>query len=114
MRFVINGKRSIIRSNGFLVRDYIYVKDVVTAYLLLAEKMDDPGIVGQAFNFSTDMPFTVVDLIDEMLKIAGRTDLKPIIENRATNEIESQHLSSQKARSLLGWQPQYGVVKGLE
>jgi CDP-glucose 4,6-dehydratase len=114
MRSIINGERPIIRSNGLLVRDYIYVEDVVAAYLLLAEKMDDPRIVGQAFNFSTDAPFTVIDLIDEMLNIAGRTDLKPIIENRATNEIENQHLCSEKARSLLGWQPRYGVVKGLE
>ena len=110
---VLEGKQPVIRSNGLFVRDYIYVKDVVDAYLTLAEKMEAPEIMGQTFNFSTDEPFTVLEIVAKMLEVMG-SDLEPIIENRATNEIPAQHLLSTKAQALLGWKAQYGVKKGLE
>ena len=41
IRSVLNGTSPILRSDGTMIRDYIYVRDVVAAYLLLAEAMDD-------------------------------------------------------------------------
>ena len=45
-----------LRSNGKYVRDYIYVKDVANAYLILAEKLKNQKIRGHAFNFSNETP----------------------------------------------------------
>ena len=42
------------------------------------------------------------------------TSLKPIIKNQACNEIPNQHLSSAKARRMLGWTAAYGVEEGLK
>ena len=111
---VLKNERPIIRSNGLFIRDYIYVKDVVHAYLTLAEKMDDQQIIGQCFNFSTDQPFNVIDIVDLILEVMDRKDLKPIIQNQACNEIPEQHLSSVKARNVLGWCAKYGVKSGLQ
>ncbi len=108
------GQRPIIRSNGLFVRDYIYVKDVVCAYMTLAQEMLDKHLVGQCFNFSTDQPFTVIEMVDAIIELMQAQHLKPIIQNMASNEIPAQHLSSEKARMLLSWQPAYGVRKGLE
>ncbi len=113
IKLVLNNQRPIIRSNGLFIRDYIYVRDVVDAYLTLAEKMEDEKIVGQCFNFSTDQPFNVIEIVDEILDVMNVKHLKPIIQNRASNEIPEQHLCSQKARDLLGWKPKYGVKTGL-
>ena len=45
-------ERPIIRSDGNLIRDYIYVEDAVKAYLILSEKVEnDKDIRGDAFNF---------------------------------------------------------------
>ncbi|MFH1644779.1 MAG: GDP-mannose 4,6-dehydratase [bacterium] len=114
IKSVLNNQRPIIRSNGLFVRDYIYVRDVVDAYLTLAEKMENENIVGQCFNFSTDQPFNVIEIVEEVLMVMNAKHLKPIIQNQASNEIPEQHLCSQKARDLLNWKPKYGVTKGLQ
>lgn len=106
-------QQPIIRSNGLFVRDYIYVKDVSDAYITLAEQMHNPAVVGQAFNFSTDLPFTTIELVTKIRSLMNKTHLEPIILNQATNEIHAQHLCSAKAKRLLGWQAQYGVDAGL-
>ncbi|KKQ50017.1 MAG: hypothetical protein US69_C0001G0045 [candidate division TM6 bacterium GW2011_GWF2_38_10] len=111
---IMQGKQPVIRSNGFFVRDYIYVKDVVDAYLTLAQAMERSEIIGQSFNFSTDHPFTVIELVHEIRALMQAVHLEPIIQNNATNEIPAQHLCSEKARELLGWKAVYGVRKGLE
>jgi CDP-glucose 4,6-dehydratase len=111
---IINKQQPIIRSNGLFVRDYIYVKDVVDAYLTLAQHMERTEIIGECFNFSTDHPFTVIQIVDLILDIMNAKNLQPIIQNKATNEIPAQHLSSHKATTLLGWHTRYGIHKGLE
>lgn len=110
---VLRGARPIIRSNGLLIRDYIYVRDVVDAYLTLAEQMEDPRLHGQAFNFSTDKPLNVIELVETILQLMKRSDLTPIIQNNATHEIPAQHLSSAKAAQVLGWKARWGVERGL-
>lgn len=103
----------IIRSNGLFVRDYIYVEDIVSAYLFLAEKMDSSDFHGEAFNFSNEQPINVKDLVTLILKLMDRQALQPTVLNEASNEIVNQYLSSQKARSLLGWTPRFTMDQGL-
>lgn len=114
IKSIISNQPPIIRSNGLFIRDYIYVKDVVHAYLTLAEQMEEKNLMGQCFNFSTDQPFTVIEIVDQIMNLMNTGNLKPIIQNMASNEIPAQHLCSKKAKTLLGWSPKYGVAKGLE
>jgi CDP-glucose 4,6-dehydratase len=113
IRSVLNNERPIIRSDGTFLRDYFYIKDGAEAYLLLAKSMEDRSIHGEAFNFSTEQPLTVVDIVKKVLK-AMESDLEPTILNGATNEIKDQYLSAQKARDLLNWRPLYTLEEGLK
>jgi len=113
IRSVLYNERPVIRSDGSYIRDYIYVKDAVSAYLLLAEKMGDKSIPGEAFNFSNEIQITVLELTQKILSLTGREDLKPVIENRAEKEIKHQYLSAEKARKKLSWQPLYTLDQGL-
>ena len=113
IRWAINGERPVLRSDGTMIRDYIYVRDVVRAYLQLAECMEDPELHGHAFNFSTEQPMSVVELVRRILAAAGRTELEPIILGEATNEIPEQHLAAGKARRMLGWQPGWSLDAAL-
>lgn len=113
IKALIHENHPVIRSNGLFVRDYIYVKDVADAYLALAKNMDRSDVVGQAFNFSTDEPYTVLSIVDLIQGLMGKEHMQPIIRNEATNEIQAQHLDSKKARTMLNWKPSYGVKKGL-
>lgn len=113
VRWAINGERPILRSDGSMIRDYIYVRDVVFAYLALAESMEDKALHGHAFNFSTEQPMSVIALVKHILAAAGRPDLEPIILAEATNEIPEQHLSATKARTMLGWKPAFTLDAAL-
>lgn len=113
IRSVLNNQRPIIRSDGTFLRDYFYIKDGAEAYLHLAKNMEDKNIHGDAFNFSTEKPLTVVDIVEKVLETM-KSDLEPTILNKATNEIKDQYLSPQKARNLLNWKPLYTLEEGLK
>jgi CDP-glucose 4,6-dehydratase len=114
IRSVLKGEAPTIRSDGTYIRDYFYVKDGALAYMHLAEKMEDPKIQGEAFNFSNELQIPVLELTEKILKLMGRTDLKPVILNQTVNEIKHQYLSAKKARELLGWRPQYDIDDALK
>lgn len=113
IRSVLNNDPPIIRSDGSYIRDYFYIEDAVLAYLLLAEKMDDKSLHGEAFNFSNEIQITVLDLVNKIIELMG-SNLKPVILNEATNEIKHQYLSAKKAKDLLGWKSEYDLNVGLQ
>lgn len=112
IRSVYNGQRPVIRSDGGMVRDYFYIEDGVEAYMLLAAKMSDERICGEAFNFSNELQVSVRDIVLNVLETMG-SSLEPVILNEASNEIKHQYLSAKKAREMLGWGPHYTLEKGL-
>jgi CDP-glucose 4,6-dehydratase len=105
IRLLLQGQRPVIRSDGTLTRDYLFVADGVLAYLQLAEAIfADPTLGGEAFNFSTESPLSVLQVV-EMLQAAVGTDLEPDIRANAHHEISHQYLSAAKARRMLCWEP---------
>lgn len=109
---IINNEAPIIRSDGTFIRDYIYVEDAALAYILLAEKMEELNIYGEAFNFSNEVRLTVLDLVNMILRQMN-SDLKPVILSQASHEIKNQYLSAEKAKDILNWEPQYKIEEGL-
>jgi CDP-glucose 4,6-dehydratase len=115
IRSVLQGEPPIVRSDGRLTRDYIYVEDAVDAYLRVAEALaDDEGVGGQGINVSYEQPQSVLELVERLLRLMGRTDLRPRILNEAHNEIRDQYLDASRARKLLGWSPRVALDRGLE
>lgn len=114
IRSVIRGESPVIRSDGTYVRDYFYVEDAARAYIKLAQMMaTDDSIVGEAFNFSNEIQLNVLELTKKILSLMRREDLAPTILNQTNNEIRHQYLSAEKARSMLGWQPDFSLEDGL-
>ncbi len=113
IRSLLEERRPIIRSDGQYVRDYIYVKDVARAYIGLAEGLAREEVHGGVFNFGNDEPVTVLGLVLQIQELIGKSYLEPEIRGTAQGEIQSQYLSSAKARELLGWSPEYDSATGL-
>ncbi len=117
IRSILQNKDPIIRSDGTPLRDYIYIDDAVNAYLIAAEKAGKKGIKGEAFNFGSNSPIKVLDLVKEIIAVSGNKFLKPVIEGRGKGrgkgEIRNQYLSSVKAERLLGWKPVCSLEKGI-
>ena len=104
IRALIAGERPLIRSDGTLQRDYLFVGDAVSAYLALGAAAADPSVRGEAFNVSTGVPRTTLEVVAAITEVMG-LDVEPVIENRAVGEIPAQWLSSEKAARVLGWKP---------
>lgn len=113
IRAALRGERPVIRSDGSNLRDYFYVKDGAEAYLHLAECMArQPEVLGQAFNFSTEIQVTVLQMVNRILRLLN-AGVKPDVRAEARNEIKHQYLSAARARQVLGWAPRYGLDEAL-
>jgi len=113
IRSFLRGERPVVRSDGSYVRDYFYVKDASRAYLRLGERLGDPQVVGEAFNFSNESPMSVLDLVAVIQKLMDASHLEPDVRDVAEGEIHSQYLSAARAREQLGWAPEFDLEAGL-
>lgn len=89
-----------IRSDGKLVREYVYVKDVAQGCVMLAKDIEKAK--GDAFNFGSENIYSVLDLLNEIEKNLGRK-IKISILNTAKNEIPDQYLDYSKIKKTFGW-----------
>ncbi len=109
IKALLAGERPVLRSDGTPVRDYLYVDDVVSAYLALGAQ-DLPA--GEAFNFSSGERLSVLQVVDAIGKAVGKA-LTPVILGTARGEIAEQYLDSTKARARLGWQARRRMAEAL-
>ena len=105
IRSALQGQPPIIRSDGTFIRDYLYLKDAVRAYMMLAEALDRPEIQGQAFNCGTDEPMSVLEMTRVILSLSPNPGLEPVVLDEVRNEIKDQYLSSAKIGKAIGWEP---------
>ena len=114
IRWGLRGQRPEIRSNGKMIRDYFYVREAASAYMLLAETMAaKEAVLGEAFNFSNELQITVLEMTQKILSLIGRQDLEPIIHDEVEHEIQHQYLSAGKARDMLAWEPHWQLDDAL-
>jgi CDP-glucose 4,6-dehydratase len=113
VRDILEERRPIIRSDGSPTRDYLYVVDGALSYLQLGECLaKDSSLGAEAFNFSTERPLSVLELVQLIQQAAG-TSFELDIRGDATHEIADQYLSAAKARAVLGWKPLHTVEEAL-
>lgn len=99
-----------LRSDGKAVRDYLYVKDVVKGYLMLAEKVDE--VKGEAFNFGSNDTLSVIELINKIEKALNMKVPYKVL-NITKNEIPYQSLNYDKIKKI-GWKNDSLVSKTAE
>jgi CDP-glucose 4,6-dehydratase len=115
LRSVLLGENPIVRSDGTPVRDYLYVEDAVDAYLTLAERLPDDAVRGEASNFGTNAPISVIELVQQIIDLSDANGLEPDIQSpgKLHGEIDRQYLDSTKANSVLGWEARTPMPAGL-
>lgn len=108
---IIKNKTLLIRSDGKMVREYTYVKDIAEGCIKLAENINRTK--GEAFNFGSKNIFSVIEIVKRIGKILGiRVNYR--ILNIAKNEIPKQYLDWRKVKKELQWQPKTDFEKGIE
>ena len=114
IRSILFNEEFVIRSDGTPERDYMYIEDAVSGYITLAENIERDDIKGNAFNFGTGTPISVINLFSKIALLCGKPDIKPKILGEAKNEIDRQYLAIDKVKEKLNWAPKYTLDQGLK
>ena len=104
---MLKSEESVLYGYGKMVRDYVYVEDVVDANMLAIENGDNNTI-----NIGTGKPTTVNEIYENLSEILHRKIAPKRMEKRP-GEIDSVSLNSDKAVKILGWKPKTSLRDGL-
>ncbi len=109
---IMRGERPVLPGDGSEVHDYIHVADVARANVMAMAS----DVTGEVFNVVSGVETTVKHIAEILLEIAG-SDLEPLYADDAgavkATSSSSLKLSREKARRMLGWEPQVGVEEGV-
>jgi UDP-glucose 4-epimerase len=106
-RRLIEGERCKIFGDGEQTRDFVYVGDVVNAFLAAAMKGD-----GETINVGTARQTSVNELYAELAAICG-VEHSPVYEPARAGELQRSCLDNSKALRVLGWSPAVALRDGL-
>ena len=111
---VLDGRRPVIRSDGTPERDFLHVEDAASAYLAIAETLDQGRASGEAFNAGWGRPNPVREVVDLICEL-GPGEMEPDYRGAGnpSGEIERQYLDSTKIRTEIGWEPRVELREGI-
>ena len=98
-----------IYGDGRQTRDYTFVSDVVAANLAAGKV---PEAVGEAFNIGGGSRVTLVELLEIMEQVIGRSIRKDYVE-KAKGDARHTSADISKASKILGYAPQVSLKEGL-
>jgi UDP-glucose 4-epimerase len=91
--------------DGTCVRDYIHVNDLAIAHVLGLEYLIKGGKT-DVFNLGNGNGFSVKEVIETARQVTGR-DITAVECDRRPGDPPALVGSGEKARQILGWNPQY-------
>ena len=110
----IENKNFVIRSDGKSTRDYVFVEDVVDAYLRLFEYLKKSKDKLKIYNVSSRFNYSALEIANMIVKKMGKAKLKPIILNNSKQELNFQRLNYSKIQRELNWKPKTKFGTGIK
>jgi UDP-glucose 4-epimerase len=98
-----------IFGDGRQTRDYVFVEDVVDAFMAGGEHPDAPGA---RVNIGTGVETSVLELYDALREVAG-FGADPEFAPARPGELARIALDCSEARRVLGWAPKADLADGL-
>ncbi|MGH3822124.1 MAG: NAD-dependent epimerase/dehydratase family protein [Pseudonocardiaceae bacterium] len=105
---IARGTTPTVYGDGKQTRDYVYVDDIVEAFLAAADYAGDETV----FNIGTGVATAVVDLLDVINAAAG-TAIEPTFAPARAGEPRHSALDSAKAAFELNWLPGISAETGI-
>jgi CDP-glucose 4,6-dehydratase len=110
----------IPRSDGSMVRDFIFSEDVAELYMLIAMELilNPEKLKGQTFNAGSNKP---IDMKSLLIKIYSSLEnsksleliLKEMQGKKTKGEIQHQHMSFDKVFEYFDWKPKNSIDEGI-
>ena len=104
IKATLEGKPMQLRSNGWMMRDYIYIADIIKGIIRVADEPE--GI----YNLGAKEEATVLYIVHTITWLMERDDLEPVILDSQRNELDYQHVTD----CPKWWHPAVDLDDGLE
>ena len=104
----LSGQRPTIFGDGTQTRDYVYVGDVVAAFLAAADR-GRPG----TWNIGTGVEISVLELMGIIASLAGH-ELSPLFAPPRPGELARSVLAVDRAAGELGWRAATPLAEGID
>jgi dTDP-L-rhamnose 4-epimerase len=109
---LLMGESPGVFEEGYQMRDFTYGQDVVQVLDKLIQAPQQPG---GFYNISSGERMTLIDLVAYLQEFLGKTDVPyNILEQHREGDVRHRFANIDKTRKELGYQPKWGLLKGLE
>lgn len=111
VNLLVQSKHPEIYGDGFQSRDFTYIDDVVQGTILAAEK---DTAIGEVFNIGNGSTITVNDLVELLIKLLQKEQVKPTRTKPKLGDVTHTYASVEKAKFTLGYQPKTLLPDGVK
>ncbi|WP_151529366.1 MULTISPECIES: GDP-mannose 4,6-dehydratase [Corynebacterium] len=105
---LLAGASTVVFGEGSNTRDYVYVGDLVRAFVAASGEQGS----GMRFNIGTGVETTDRALHSLVAQAVGVTD-EPRFEPARVGDVPRSCLDSSRAQAVLGWRPEVDVAEGI-
>lgn len=111
INLMLQGRQPYIYGDGSQMRCFSFVQDVVAP---LAKMATEANVVGEVINVGPDDEFITINELAEIIAELIGFDLKVNYTRPRPQEVKLANCSAEKARRLIGYQPQTKLREGLQ
>ena len=112
---LISGRAPTVFGDGEQTRDYVYVLDVVSAFVRAGDRLLDSGTaLAGPLNIGTGIETSVLQVAEALRDSADRLGLLPELAPARTGEVQRNALDASAAARALGWRAGTPIQVGLE
>lgn len=97
--------------DGTCIRDYVYIEDLINAHVLALEYLQSGG-ESNVFNLGSNQGYSVNEMLVAAREVTGK-EIPAKILPRRKGDPASLIASSEKAKAVLGWQPEVTKIKSI-
>ena len=106
----LENKPITIYGDGKQRRDFVYVKDMVRAFMIMGS---DERAIGQCINFGTGKSYSVLEIAEKIITLSNSQSIITHVEPRLA-EVEHLLCDNSKAKEFFGWKPQVEIEEGIQ
>jgi UDP-glucose 4-epimerase len=113
IRKALDNETIPVFGDGRILRDFLYVDDLVDCFLMVAAS---PQAYGEVFNVGTGIPINFIDLGKKIVAIAGsgRVAFTEFTAERKEVEPGDYYTDISKIKRIVGWAPKTDLDEGIK